>query len=297
MNKAKQMILSIFALIDLLFRTIKNGSMEYNARYITEDIKLSSYDDKFFKSDILFEHHMLVWFISGETKIVQADAAWFFKKGDIFLIPRNQLATIINYPKDGQPHKTVVMHLSVERLREFYASRTVKPRTLKSQKIYSFSNHPLLESCLASLIPYFDMKDVPKDIASLKITEAISILRTLDKDIDQVLANFEEPGKIDLADYMEKNFMFNLPIEKFGYLTGRSLTTFKRDFKKAFATTPQRWLTQKRLELAHYQFTEKKKKPIDVCYETGFENLSHFSFAFKKHFGYAPTELLGQLNQ
>lgn len=271
--------------------------MEYKARYITEDIKLSSYDDNFFKSDIMFDHHMLVWFISGETKIVQADATYFFRKGDIFLIPRNQLATIINYPKDGQPHKTVVMHLSVDRLRDFYSNRKVNVKPPKSQKIYNFNNHPLLESCLASLIPYFDMKDVPSEIASLKITEAISILRSLDRDIDNVLANFEEPGKINLADYMEKNFMFNLPMEKFGYLTGRSLTTFKRDFKKIFNTTPQRWLTQKRLELAHYQFVEKKKKPVDVCYETGFENLSHFSFAFKKHFGYAPTELLAQLNQ
>lgn len=266
--------------------------MEYKARYITEDIKLSTYEDKFFKSDIMFDQHMLVWFLSGETKIVQADATYFFGKGDIFLIPRNQLATIINYPKDGQPHKTVVMHLSVERLRDFYLSKKIKSRPLKSQKIYRFNNHPLLESCLASLIPYFDMKDIPQDIASIKITEAISILRTLDNEIDHVLANFEEPGKINLVDYMEKNFMFNLPIEKFGYLTGRSLTTFKRDFKKAFDTTPQRWLTQKRLDLAYYQLIEKKKKPLDVCYEVGFENLSHFSFAFKKQFGFAPSYLI-----
>jgi hypothetical protein len=109
--------------------------MEYKARYITEDIKLSSYDDNFFKSDIMFDHHMLVWFISGETKIVQADATYFFRKGDIFLIPRNQLATIINYPKDGQPHKTVVMHLSVDRLRDFYSNRKVTVKPPKSQKI------------------------------------------------------------------------------------------------------------------------------------------------------------------
>ncbi len=268
--------------------------MEYQAKYITDDIKLSCYEDKFFKSDIMFDHHMLIWFISGETKIVQADAIYHFKTGDIFLIPRNQLATIINYPKDGQPHKTVVMHLSPGRLRNFYAGLQVNPKPLESKKIYSFSHHPLLESCLSSLVPYFSMKELPENIASLKITEAISILRAIDAGIDNVLANFEEPGKIDLADYMEKNFMFNLPLEKFGYLTGRSLTTFKRDFGKVFHTTPQRWLTQKRLELAHYQFVEKKMKPVDVCYEVGFENLSHFSFAFKKHFGYAPTELIAQ---
>lgn len=267
--------------------------MKYQAKYITDDIKLSCYEDSFFKSDIMFEYHMLIWFISGETKIVQADATYLFTKGDIFLIPRNQLATIINYPKDEQPHKTVVMHLTTARLRDFYAKLDIKPRTI-SQKIYTFHHHPLLESCLASLIPYFDMQELPGDIASLKITEAISILRTLDKEVDHVLANFEEPGKIDLAAYMEKNFMFNLPLEKFGYLTGRSLTTFKRDFSKLFHTTPQRWLTQKRLELAHYQFVEKKKKAIDVCYEVGFENLSHFSYAFKKQFGYTPTDLIAR---
>lgn len=267
--------------------------MEYQAKYITEDIKLSCYQDKFFKSDIMFEHHMLIWFISGETKIVRAEGTYLFQKGDIFLIPRNQLATIINYPKDGQPHKTVVMHLTTEWLRNFYARLNVRPATADTERIRHYSHHPLLESCLSSLIPYFGMQDLPEDIAHLKITEAVTILRSIDTSIDNILANFEEPGKIDLADYMERNFMFNLPLEKFGYLTGRSLTTFKRDFKKAFATTPQRWLTKKRLNFAHYQFVEKKKKPIDVCYEVGFENLSHFSFAFKKQFGYAPTELLG----
>lgn len=270
--------------------------MDYTAKYITPDIKLSRYEDKFFKSDIIFDQHMLVWFISGETKIVQADGTYFFHTGDIFLIPRNQLATIINYPKDGQPHQTVVMHLTVDMLREYYAESPVKIKKTTDAKIRRYRDHPLLQSCLASLIPYFDMKELPPGIAQLKIREAISILRAIDPEIDQVLGNFEEPGKIDLPGYMEKNFMFNMPIEKFGYLTGRSITTFKRDFKKAFNTTPQRWLTRKRLELAHYHFTEKKGKPIDVCYEVGFENLSHFSYAFKKQFGYAPTELLQRVS-
>ncbi|MGA0557376.1 helix-turn-helix domain-containing protein [Larkinella sp. VNQ87] len=266
--------------------------MDYQAKYITENIKLSCYQDRFFKSDIVFEQHMLIWFISGETKIVCAEETYWFTNGDIFLIPRNQLATIINYPKDGLPHKTVVMHLTTAWLRNFYAGFEVRPLKADGPPIRHYSHHPLLASCLSSLIPYFDMQDLPGDLANLKITEAVTILRSIDADIDQILANFEEPGKIDLVAYMEKNFMFNMPLEKFGYLTGRSLTTFKRDFKKAFATTPQRWLTKKRLDLAHYQFVEKRKKPTDVYYEVGFENLSHFSFAFKKQFGYAPTELL-----
>ncbi len=268
--------------------------MDYQVNYITPEIKLSAYTGKLFKTEAAFEDHLLVWLISGETKIIQADKSFLFGPGSTFLIPRNQLATIINLPKDGLPHQAVAMHLTTGRLREFYGPESMK-RKQADPKIFGFHRHPLLESCLASLIPYFEMqKEFPETIASLKINEAITILQTIDKDIDSVLANFDEPDKIDLAAFMEKNFMFNMPLEKFGYLTGRSLTTFKRDFQRIFRNTPQRWLTKKRLELAHYQLTEKNKKPVEVYFETGFENLSHFSYAFKKQFGYSPTELLSK---
>jgi AraC-like DNA-binding protein len=267
--------------------------MDHISKYLTKEIKLSSYDDKLFKSDLMFDDHMLIWFISGETKIIQAHATYYFKTGDIFLIPRNQLATIVNYPKNGQPHKTVVMHLATERLKHFYDKIEVITKTAPEQKIFCFTNHPLLESCLASLIPYFDMRgEFPESIATLKITEAITILREIDKTVDNVLANFDDPGKIDLIDFMQRNFMFNMPMEKLGYLTGRSLSTFNRDFRKIFNRTPQKWLTEKRLELAYYQLAEKKKRPTEVYLEVGFEDLSHFSFAFKKKYGIAPAQLL-----
>ncbi|MCF2487679.1 AraC family transcriptional regulator [Dyadobacter sp. CY347] len=268
--------------------------MEHISKYLTKEIKLSSYDDKLFKSDLMFDDHMLIWFISGETKIIQADLTYYFKAGDIFLIPRNQLATIVNYPKNGQPHKTVVMHLSRERLKRFYEKVEIEKASHPEQKIFSFNDHPYLESCLASLIPYFDITgQFPESIATLKITEAITILREIDKTVDSVLANFDDPGKIDLVDFMQRNFMFNMPIEKLGYLTGRSLSTFHRDFRKSFHVTPQKWLTDKRLELAYYQLAEKKKKPTEVYLEVGFEDLSHFSFAFKKKYGMAPTQITG----
>jgi len=267
--------------------------VEFEIKYITPDIKLSEFKGKVYKTEVSFTYHMLVWFISGETKIVQGGTTYNFGVGDIFLIPKNQIATFINSAKDGQVHKTVVMHLTSEKLKDFYAWNQAVAVSPAPQKIISFGKHPLLESCLASLIPYFEMEGAfPENIASLKITEAISILRIVDQKIDGILANFEEPGKIELAEFMETHFMYNLPLEKFGYLTGRSLSTFNRDFRKVFDTTPQKWLTRKRLELAHYLLEENKKRPVDVYMEAGFEDLSHFSFAFKKHFGYPPAEVV-----
>lgn len=95
--------------------------VKYKAKYITSEIKHSCYEDNLFKSDFLFD--------CGETKIVQVDATYFFKKSDIFLIPKNQLATIINYPKDVQPNKTVVMHLSKEGMIDYYSRLDVKAKS------------------------------------------------------------------------------------------------------------------------------------------------------------------------
>ena len=193
-------------------------------------------------------------------------------------------------PLNGEPCITVSVLFRKERLQVYYTAHKVARPAARGQQIQSFAEHPLLKSLFNSLLPYFDLADVlPADIAAFKVEEAIRVLRRVAPQVDGLLGHFDEPGKSDLVDFMEQNYMFNLPLEKFGYLTGRSLTTFKKDFKKAFNDTPGRWLTQKRLELAHYRIAEQKQKPSEVYLDVGFENLSHFSFAFKKRFGRPPS--------
>jgi AraC-like DNA-binding protein len=83
-------------------------------------------------------------------------------------------------------------------------------------------------------------------------------------------------------------------LERFAYLTGRSLSTFQRDFAKIFRETPSRWLLQKRLKEAYYLIKEKGMKSSDIYLDLGFEDLSHFSYVFKKQFGLTATELASQ---
>ncbi|UOE51381.1 AraC family transcriptional regulator [Mucilaginibacter sp. SMC90] len=246
-----------------------------------------------YRGEMIMEEHALVQVISGELKVIHADQTFVFGAGETHLFPRNQFATLIKYEKDGQPYKAIVVKLTGDELRNYYTTHVFDAYQSPHKTITRIRRSPLLDSFFNSLIPYFELDDqLPEELSRLKIIEAITILRTLNKNIDRVLADFSSPGKAELTRFMEQNYMFNMPIEKFAYLTGRSITTFKRDFKKAYQVTPQKWLTQKRLELAHYLLKEKKRKPIDIYYEAGFENLSHFSYIFKKHFGYAPNSLV-----
>ncbi|MBS1564016.1 MAG: helix-turn-helix transcriptional regulator, partial [Bacteroidetes bacterium] len=106
------------------------------------------------------------------------------------------------------------------------------------------------------------------------------------------LFDFSEPYKIDLEQFMLRNFYFNVPVERFARLTGRSLAGFKRDFKKAFGTSPRQWLQEKRLTEARHLIENKNRKPSAIYLDLGFESLSHFSHSFKKRFGRAPSEPL-----
>ena len=49
----------------------------------------------------MFEHHMLIWFISGETKIVQAEGTYMVYSRRYFLIPREPTGYDYQLSKDG----------------------------------------------------------------------------------------------------------------------------------------------------------------------------------------------------
>ncbi|AEH02565.1 AraC family transcriptional regulator [Lacinutrix sp. 5H-3-7-4] len=241
----------------------------------------------------VYPQHIVAYIYSGELEITYGKNTLTFVAGDTVLVPKNQLSRSIKKPINNQPFKCLSITLPEEELRKFYLNQTIletwNEDVLKQRPVKS---HTLLHSYFKSLLPYFEIQDkLPDAIVPLKIQEVLTIIDEVDKRASSILGTFSELGKIDIEKYMEEHFMYNLPLEKFAYLTGRSLTTFKTDFKKTFKNTPGKWLTEKRLNLAHYKLNKEKLKSSDVYLSVGFENLSHFSFAFKKAFGYSPSAL------
>lgn len=234
---------------------------------------------------------ILAYIFSGELTLSYGKSTLTFVSGDTVLIPKNQVSRSVKMPIDGKPFKCVSMLLPEEQLREFYLNRPIlETWTENISRERPIKPHSLLHNFFGSLLPYFEMQDVlPEALVSIKIQEVLTIIDTVDKKASSILGTFSQLGKIDLEKYMEEHFMYNLPLEKFAFLTGRSLTTFKQDFKNTFKITPGKWLTEKRLELARHKLIIEKQKPTDVYLSAGFENLSHFSFAYKKQFGFSPS--------
>jgi len=96
--------------------------------------------------------------------------------------------------------------------------------------------------------------------------------------------------KVDLSWFMEKNFMQRLSLEDMARQSGRSLSSFKKDFATIFNATPAKWIIGRRLEYAQYKLRHSTDTVSEIAYECGFENAAHFSKAYRLKYGLAPTD-------
>jgi len=89
---------------------------------------------------------------------------------------------------------------------------------------------------------------------------------------------------------IESNKLNKLTIKELSFLCNMSVSTFKRNFKKQFKTTPSKWFQNKRLEHAANLLKENSKRPSDIFDQVGYENLSNFIYAFKTKYGITPKQ-------
>ena len=149
-----------------------------------------------------------------------------------------------------------------------------------------------LAAYFQSMLAYFTGTAKPAEtLLKLKLKELIvSIL--LGRNNPELAAYFQSLLKTDapsLPQTMEANFCYNLSLEDFAKLSHRSLSAFKRDFRKYYQQPPGKWLLQKRLEYSAVLLKNPARNVSQVALDCGFEDLSHFSRAFKDKFGVSPA--------
>ena len=152
-----------------------------------------------------------------------------------------------------------------------------------------------LKGFFLSMSSYFaEAQDPDPSLLELKFKELV--LNIADNAVNKDLLSYfcsllHEPQTILLKRVMEDNYCYNLKLEVYAELSNRSLSAFKRDFEKLFHSTPGRWLLEKRLHYALNLMSNRNKTVSEAAFESGFENPSHFSRAFKIRFGKGPTAM------
>ncbi len=135
-----------------------------------------------------------------------------------------------------------------------------------------------------------DNEDIDKNLVRLKTKEAILGILKYHPEYYSIFTQLATYAKADLREFMEFNYMVNISLKVIAETTGRSLSSFNREFKSIFNETPHRWILKRRLQEAKKLLLTTARRPSDFYLELGFEDLAHFSRTFKKEFGKPPRE-------
>ena len=174
---------------------------------------------------------------------------------------------------------------------------TAFEKTASDESTIRVSSDITLEVFFQSMMTYFSGMERPSEaLLRLKLKELIlGIL--VSKQNPKLSAYFNSIGNNEapsVSEIMESNFRYNLSLENFAELCHRSLSSFKRDFQKLYNVSPGKWLVNKRLDYSTVLLKSNHMNISQVVFECGFEDLSHFSRAFKSRFGVSPTQFRQQ---
>ncbi len=154
------------------------------------------------------------------------------------------------------------------------------------------NNDTALGAFFRSMLEYFSgEREPPGPLLRLKLQELIVSILTGpgNPDLAAYLASLPQGSGPSIGEIMEANFRFNLSLPEYAALCHRSVSSFKRDFQRHFGDSPGKWLLRRRLDYARALLGQPGRTVTEVVFESGFEDVSHFSRVFKVRFGAPPS--------
>lgn len=263
----------------------------------TNDVFATCYQKAGGESSFYVSENALVYVASGKLKVlIDGKPVASFSKGECVFVRKDHRMTLLN-PEDPEidHHLSVFLFFSRQYLFDYFKTlhKIDLPQSVeRSRKSFlPIPSSSLLSSLFDSFKPYWEKNEKPKPHwLRIKVLEAIRLLLLLDKSVYASLFDFTSQWRIDILDFMENNFKYDLTVDDLANYTGRSIATFKRDFSKLSDLSPANWIINRRLKEAHKLILSTDWPIYEIMTRVGFKNFSHFSRRYKAEFGVTPSQ-------
>lgn len=235
--------------------------------------------------------HAFSMVVRGEQIIRSEDGQVLeLRNGSIGVLPKG-LYTITDLVDEGDGFEALLIFLSDEKLKELIAEfMSLHPET-GDNRFQIWSRSAIVDSWRQTVVDlHRHFGDSAAGTLSLKLRELFSILAVESPDKLKDLTRLGLPQSKSIRAFMESHFDKALTIQDYAYLTGRSESTFRREFKAKYGVAPLTWLKMKRLEKAQRLLHSTQRQVAEISSSVGYDNVSHFISEFKKQFGITPGQ-------
>ncbi|MCD8263609.1 MAG: hypothetical protein LUD02_05145 [Tannerellaceae bacterium] len=134
--------------------------------------------------------------------------------------------------------------LTDDLIKEFLTLSNVKVPQL-DEKVKT-AVYPMSECLVAfahSLSPYFqNPSSVNPGLLRLKIMELLYDVSEYSKNVFRQLLQLRRPVRVDIRQVVEQYYATPVTLPELAFLSGRSLSSFKRDFQQTYNEPPAQWI-------------------------------------------------------
>ena len=93
-------------------------------------------------------------------------------------------------------------------------------------------------------------------------------------------------------EYIRNNFTDHISLDKAAELANMESSSFSRYFKRVHKKTLTRYVNEIRIGYACKLLIQQKYNISEVCYKSGYNNVTHFNRKFKSFKGVTPSEYI-----
>lgn len=192
----------------------------------------------------------------------------------------------------GKTYRSVMLTFSNEMLLKFLRKQRIPKPSASAQTVFSFPTDGFVLNFIESLLTISELSQpMQSKLLEVKLEEILLYISEIHgADFLYALAANSDRATQKLIRTIESNQFSKLTIKELAFLCDMSVSTFKREFTRQFATSPIKWFQQKRLAYAHHLVHQEHRKPSEVYYEVGYENLSSFIQAYKQQYKATPRQ-------
>lgn len=249
------------------------------------------------KQEVYATCHLFVIVLSGEKVVHTPEGDFHIGSGNAFLVRRG-LHMFSEIFAGERQYESLIFFIDDRLLTDFFRTNALTISSpipgVRYKAVFQIPVSPLMRASIGATLPFFSNKAaVSKELLKTKFTEILLHIAQSSQGAEFLSFAKEllSHRKKNLRPLMEENFSKSFSVKNFAEFSGRSLTTFKKDFQNIFHQSPKKWVNEQRLERARVLLTHTDLNVTDVCFEVGFENLSYFSQLFKKRFGISPKKI------
>lgn len=245
--------------------------------------------------------HGIGYVLRGQKYIYDGDSRQQVNRGDVFYLGTGN-HYMEDIPEANRPFEQIIFYYTNEQLSHILKNLSIVYKLninnshscekCRSSSHIIYPSWSMIRSFFTTINHYIkdDVFSQDSTAESIKITELIYLIVTQQDCCltSKILSNIDL-SRESFEQTIQNHIFEDISINELAGKCNRSLTSFKKEFRRHYFEPPHKWFIKQRLMHSRLLLISTDKSVSEIGIECNFPNTSHFIKLFKKEYNLTPA--------